>query len=90
MDPRRCQEEIINSNEKGLRLIGYWHSHPEHVPNLSGRDIKSLKKFSRQNSVELPNPLAVIVGRSPLPNGIRAWVYQDKGPLLAELSECCM
>jgi hypothetical protein len=86
MDLRRCQEEIIKANEKGLRLIGYWHSHPEHVPNLSGQDIKSLKKFSRQNSGELPNPLAVIVGRSPLPEGIRAWVYQEGTPLLAQLS----
>jgi hypothetical protein len=84
LDPRRCQEEIVKANAKGLRLIGYWHSHPEHVPALSGQDIKSLKEFSRQNSHQLPHPLAVIVGRSLSAEGIRAWVYQTGQPLLAK------
>ncbi len=83
MNPDRCREEIIAANAKGLRLIGYWHSHPEAVPNLSGQDLKSLKKFSQQNSSQLPNPLAVIVGRSALPDGIRAWIYRNKNSILA-------
>lgn len=87
MDPHRCQDEIVEANTNNLRLIGYWHSHPEAVPVLSGQDIKSLKKFSRQNSHQLPNPLAVIVGRSLLADGIRAWVYQSGQPLLAQRTE---
>lgn len=87
MDLHRCHEEIVKANANGLRLIGYWHSHPESVPALSGQDIQSLKKFSRQNTHQLPNPLAVIVGRSPSSEGIRAWVYQAKTPLLAQRTE---
>ncbi|MBF8179089.1 Mov34/MPN/PAD-1 family protein [Herminiimonas contaminans] len=84
MDLKRCREEIEEANARGLRLIGYWHSHPEHVPALSGQDIKSLTKFSQQNTHQLPNPLAVIVGRSLSPEGIRAWIYQKRKALLAE------
>ena len=83
MNLKRCREEIEKANARGLRLIGYWHSHPENVPALSGQDIRSLKKFSQHNADQLPNPLAVIVGRSLSSEGIRAWIYQKNKALLA-------
>lgn len=84
MNEDRCRQEIIAANAQGFRLIGYWHSHPENLPNLSGQDLRSLKKFSRQNCDDLPNPLAVIVGRGLSLNGIRAWIYHQEQAIPAD------
>ena len=69
LDSARCCEEIKFFNDKGLRLVGYWHTHPELDPLLSSQDLRSFQKFSNENSNKLPYPLAVIVGLSRL----RVW-----------------
>jgi hypothetical protein len=73
LDGERCGREIENANSAGLRLIGYWHTHPETVPNLSVADRTSFTRFSTCYSSALPNPIAIIVGLSLQHNGIRAW-----------------
>lgn len=73
MDPARCAREICKANLEGLRLIGFWHSHPEEVPNLSAIDISNFRSLARRNAVDLPWPVAIIVGRDNGADGIRAW-----------------
>ena len=73
MDPARCAGEIRSANAVGLRLIGFWHSHPEDVPNLSTIDISNFRSLGRRCPVDLPWPLAIIVGRDLGADGIRAW-----------------
>lgn len=73
LNQSRCTGEIEIANGKGLRLIGYWHTHPEEHPNISAQDIKSFKKFSKKNINYLQNPLVVIVGRS----STNAWIVNE-------------
>ncbi len=73
----RCRTEIENANRKGLRLVGYWHTHPQAVPHISGTDIASFARFARQNARDLPPPVAVIVGTSPSTTGIKAWIFRE-------------
>lgn len=84
LNPTRCQQEIEVANKGGLRLIGYWHTHPENIPHLSHQDLKSFREFSKLHCDLLPNPVAVIVGRSDSRDGIKAWSMQADAALEAE------
>lgn len=77
LDASRCKAEIIEANASGLRLVGYWHTHPQEVPALSTQDVVSLTVFSNRNKDILQNPVAVIVGRSTKNEGIRAWSHRS-------------
>jgi len=83
-DPERCRTETKDANEKNLRLIGYWHSHPENIPNISPKDMQSFRKLIKDNPLELPSPIAVIVGRNKGPDGIRAWLINGDNIYRAE------
>lgn len=71
----RCMKEIKEANEQGLRLIGYWHTHPQAIPQISPADISSFARFAQRYERELPHPVAVIVGTSPIAGGIKAWSF---------------
>ncbi|MEE1867008.1 Mov34/MPN/PAD-1 family protein [Pseudomonas auratipiscis] len=86
LDGERCQREIESANAKGLRLVGYWHTHPQTIPAISPTDMTSFSKFARQYSNELPHPIAVIVGQSTEPNGIKAWSFRNGTCLEATIS----
>jgi hypothetical protein len=77
LDPERCRREIEHANANGLRLIGYWHTHPQRVPSLSAQDSTSFHRFAQRYRKDLPHPLAVIVGQSLRSDGIRAWSIRD-------------
>lgn len=85
LDANRCKQEIIESKDKGLILVGYWHTHAELIPNLSAQDVKSFLEFSCKNIESLPCPLAVIVGNGREKSVIRAWSLQKNNFLLANL-----
>ncbi|WP_298065685.1 Mov34/MPN/PAD-1 family protein [uncultured Acinetobacter sp.] len=85
LDSNRCKQEIIEYKEKGLILVGYWHTHAELRPNLSVQDLKSFQEFSCKNNESLPSPLAIIVGNSTKNESIRAWSLQKNDFLLATL-----
>lgn len=59
----RCCTEILNANSEELRLIGYWHTHPQNIPMISSQDISSFRTFSKNNINHLASPVAVVVGR---------------------------
>jgi proteasome lid subunit RPN8/RPN11 len=75
--PERCREEMKAFNREGLTLVGYWHTHCESVPQLSHQDLKTFQKFSLDNSMQLPYPLAAIVGLS----AIRVWSMRENSVL---------
>ena len=77
LDVHRCQLETKQANAQGLRLVGYWHTHPQTVPEISLTDIRSFSAFAARYRQDLPNPLAVIVGQSTHPEGIKAWSFRD-------------
>lgn len=73
LDQSRCSKEIEIANKKGLRLIGYWHTHPEKNPKISPKDIESFKRFSKENIDNLRSPLVVIVGTC----ATNAWIVNE-------------
>lgn len=77
LDAERCRHEIESANAQGLRLVGYWHTHPQTTPAISPTDIASFSRFAARYARELPHPIAVIVGLSPKSNGIKAWLFRD-------------
>lgn len=87
IDPRRGRNEITSANRQGWRLVGYWHTHPQQVPTLSTTDLASFHRLASRNPEHLPLPVAIIVGRSSRPDGIRAWSIRPEGVLQADLVE---
>lgn len=85
LDGCRCHAEVKEANRRGLRLVGYWHTHPQAIPQISTDDISSFSAFARQYSDALPHPLAIIVGTSELPDGIKAWTFRSGQYIEAEL-----
>jgi hypothetical protein len=77
LDTERCRQEVISANTLGLRLVGYWHTHPQTVPTLSSTDAGSFSNFTARYAQDLPHPLAIIVGKSPKPEGIKAWSFRE-------------
>lgn len=78
LNASRCTEEIQCANSQGLRLVGYWHTHAQNIPAISSQDLASFFKFARRYAAELPRPIAVIVGISDKPEGIKAWSFNDR------------
>ena len=77
LNARRCREEIEQANATGLRLVGYWHTHPQRIPMISPTDVQSFFQFAAHYTQELPHPMAIIVGNSSSPDGIKAWSFRD-------------
>lgn len=88
LDAHRCHEEIKRANAAGLRLIGYWHTHPQNVPIISPTDIWVFSEFAARYAEGLPHPLAVIVGNSCKPDGIKAWSFREGRYIEAVWSGC--
>jgi len=93
MDWPRCAREVEKANSNGLRLTGFWHSHPENIPDLSPVDIRNFRSLGQRNHIDLPWPVAVIVGRDRGEEGIRAWsirpekIYRAKRISQSEVSD---
>jgi hypothetical protein len=79
LDTERCRQEIDAANAQGLRLVGYWHTPPQAIPAISPTDVASFSRFAARYTQELPHPIAVIVGLSQAPEGIKAWRFQNGG-----------
>lgn len=76
LDVERCRREVESANAQGLRLVGYWHTHPQTIPAISPTDVGSFSKFAARYTQDLPHPIAIIVGKSNKPEGIKAWSFR--------------
>ncbi|EJL6325324.1 Mov34/MPN/PAD-1 family protein [Vibrio cholerae] len=70
----RWKEEMRQASKEGLQFIGYWHTHPQDIPQLSPQDLVSIRKFVKRNKHIQECYIAVVVGRSLSRKGIRAWL----------------
>ncbi|MDX1296713.1 MAG: Mov34/MPN/PAD-1 family protein [Pseudomonas sp.] len=77
LNARRCRDEIERANAEGLRLVGYWHTHPQSIPMISPTDIGSFSRFAARYTRDLPHPMAIIVGNANSPEGIKAWSFRE-------------
>lgn len=76
LDTARCRQEIESANAQGLRLVGYWHTHPQTIPVISPTDVGSFSRLAARYMQDLPHPIAIIVGKSDRPEGIKAWSFR--------------
>lgn len=87
LDEERCRQEVLSANALGLRLVGYWHTHPETIPAISSTDEGMFSKFTAHYAQDLPHPIAIIVGNSLKPEGIKAWSFREGGHVEAIRAE---
>lgn len=80
LDRKRCAQELKQASLNNLRLVGYWHTHPESIPQISPQDVQSFRAFSRVNAPSMLYPVCVIVGRE----GMRAWSIRENAVVEAE------
>lgn len=67
LDVSRCHQEIKEANDRGLWFVGYWHTHPERYPHISGDDITAFSANLRSPRIGITALLAIIVGTTGRP-----------------------
>lgn len=86
-DHRQEQIEIDECFERGLYLLGDWHTHPEPVPTPSTFDIETIKEIYRTSSNPGPGFLLVIVGTKPLHEGLSVSWCNEKVVAISRLDK---
>jgi proteasome lid subunit RPN8/RPN11 len=83
--PNDARRERATLFSQGLHAIGFWHSHPEAVPEPSAED----RALARDHAVAAMPPMTgivfAIVGNGPLPTALKVWVDDGKSLLAASL-----
>ncbi|WP_370258766.1 Mov34/MPN/PAD-1 family protein [Marinobacter nauticus] len=76
-DHRQEQIEINRNYDRGLYLLGDWHTHPEAIARPSAADIEAIQDIYRGSRNPGPGLLLVIVGTRPLYEGLSvSWCSQ--------------
>ncbi len=85
LDYRQCLEDIAKRFEEGLHFVGYWHTHPEKNPSLSGIDRRAFVKNLHNGGLEIEKMIAVVIGNGTGPDVIHICVVKEKEilPLLS-------
>lgn len=76
---RAERREIRRLYRKGLHFVGDWHTHPEFHPKPSQRDKDSIREEFELSQHELPFLVLIIVGTSPIPEGLFVCVIDQGG-----------
>jgi integrative and conjugative element protein (TIGR02256 family) len=71
LDHRQCLKDIVSRFEQGLHFVGYWHTHPEKYPSMSGADRRAFARNLRDGGLEIEKMIAVIVGNGFGPDSIQ-------------------
>lgn len=61
--------------ETGLHCLGFWHSHPQSIPEPSAEDIAMAADHARAGAQEFAGIVFVIIGTAPAPNCLGVWVH---------------
>lgn len=72
--------------KQGLHCLGFWHSHPEPIPEPSIDDIEMAADHARAGKEIFAGIVFIIVGTAPLPNGLGVWVHDGTNLLRAVCS----
>ena len=82
LDHDQCLADIKDQFDCGLHFVGYWHTHPEALPMLSGMDEHALARNLRRGGLEIERMIAVVVGNGLGGRCIRAYLVHDGPPVL--------
>lgn len=81
LDHQSCLADIAANFSQGLHFVGYWHTHPEPCPTLSGMDRRSLSRNLREGRLEIERMIAVVVGNRTGDSSIRAYLIDKATPV---------
>jgi proteasome lid subunit RPN8/RPN11 len=75
LDIAAVKKERADYFRKGLHCLGFWHSHPEPVPNPSDEDIAMAANHAAAGRDFYSGLVFIIVGTAPKPKGLGVWVH---------------
>ena len=81
LDHERCLADIASQFEHGLHFVGYWHTHPEPVPTLSGIDWSAFARNLRFGGLVIERMIAVVVGNARNVHSVRAYLIDKDAPM---------
>lgn len=82
----RLDLEIVQStiNERfqhNLHYVGEWHTHPEHIPTASKRDLTTMASAFSKSRLGISSLTMIIVGKKINGNGLWVSLHNQKGYL---------
>lgn len=86
LNPGRCQREVEDLNSKGLWFVGYWHTHPETKPQISGADRRAFTNNLNYQRMSLTAMLAIIVGNGRPPDCLSVYLVTTFADRLLSLA----
>ncbi len=75
LDMAGVNNERADYFQKGLHCIGFWHTHPEPIPNPSNEDITMAADHALAGREEFAGLVFIIVGTASAPKGLGVWVH---------------
>lgn len=75
LDMPAVNKERADYFQKGLHCLGFWHTHPEPVPNPSNEDIAMAADHAFAGIEQFSGIVFIIVGTAPTPKGLGVWVH---------------
>lgn len=86
LDHAQSLDDISNQFKKGMKFVGYWHTHPELNPSLSYIDRQALAKNLTGGGLCIDRMLAVVIGNGTSTSTIS--VYLVTTDRIVRLSFC--
>lgn len=80
-DHARCIDEIQTQFHDGRHFVGYWHTHPEKSPSISGIDRRAFIRNLRSEGIEIDRILALVIGTMPIESSVSAYVINSHGAI---------
>lgn len=80
---------VLGASGGRYGYLGSWHTHPRGTPIPSGTDSVTARLMARQEDLELPNPLLLILSttgssRRVRPRELRGWRWSNRTGSLVE------
>ena len=79
LDHAKLLRDIEDQFAKGFHFVGYWHTHPEPDPTLSGLDFSAFADNLTSDGIELTRMIAVIVGNAVIRPSTSVYVVSATG-----------
>ena len=85
-DTAKAMSEREQLFEVGLHCVGFWHTHPEPLPEPSDDDRVLAREHALAAKPALSGLVFVIVGTTPPPAGLRVWIDDGRELRMARAS----
>lgn len=77
-DRQGAMDERRSMFNDGFHCIGFWHTHPERVPHLSGTDLSMAADHAVASKGTFSGLIFAIVGTASLPEGLGIWLHDGQ------------